>query len=297
MVIHHSIQNFYRTMNFNCDPINWTSHKVEIQKLFNIAKVSSMDFTNTLIIGAGNAYDLPLSEIAACYKNIDLLDIDWQTIHETKHKFDESTQQKIKLINIDIVDIPVDEVQEIVSCLSTNAMRARKLLNALLIDFRVCPIHILEPTTYSLVISSTVSSQLVIPFVQVVEQSGNRELITLAKHFGDLVAEKHLQQLWQFLKAETGVGIITSEQYAWGYFADRRPLPLTNLIDNPASMLRQDVQLEIERLRGGLTINGRITSSMIQKVIPTKNIVLKKQWIWQFSEDIYYLVEGWIISK
>lgn len=119
----------------------------------------------------------------------------------------------------------------------------------------------------------------------------------MAKQFGDVVSEKHLQQIWHLIKEGMGSGIVTSEQYAWGYTANGKPLPITQFIDNPLLMLDLKTQTEMEKLGGGVTINGRITTEMINKVIPSRSRLLETQWIWRFSENIYYLVKGWIISK
>ncbi|MFS0728391.1 hypothetical protein [Paenibacillus sp. 1P07SE] len=298
MVAHKVLQNFYREMNTNLESIvqHWLPHKLELQKLYQSAKFFSDDFNNAIIVGVGKGYDLPLSEIVNNYESIDFLDVDRITLTETKQKFDEQSQGKINLINEDIVALQMDKIQEIISCLFINNTAAERLLSALIRDLQVPKINNGQET-YSLALSSTVSTQLIIPFVQTVEETQHNGLITLAKQFGDIVAEMHVQQVWQLLKEESGVGVLTSEQYAWGFIDSNTMLPLNGLVGTAELMLDETIQNQIEHKGGTYFINGRITSEMINKYIPAKNRLLTKQWLWHFSENLTYLIKGWVISK
>ncbi|MBD3919351.1 hypothetical protein H8B09_11345 [Paenibacillus sp. PR3] len=294
----YQIENYYRDMNQSLDPIiqYWNTHQLELNKLYQSAKIFNGDLNNVLVIGVGNAYDLPLKEIVSDYFSIDLLDIDKETLLETSQNICNPDKRKINLLNRDVVGISIDKIEEIIGYLRLDKERAKSLLERLILEKQFCFTNILN-NNYSLVISSTVSSQLILPMIDLIEQTGDDELIILAKRLGDLVAEKHVEQIWSLLEKTNGTAIITSEQYAWGYYPNGTALPLTSFIKEPSLMLDKNLQLKLNQLGGGLTINGRITSDMLEKHIPERNTILRKQWVWKFSENIYYLVKGWVISK
>ncbi|MFD0698543.1 hypothetical protein ACFQZT_31195 [Paenibacillus sp. GCM10027628] len=287
----------FRNMNShleNCVPY-WENHREHLWKMINRISDISDSSGNSLIIGAGNCYDLPLDLICKNYMENHLLDLDEQSLIHTMEAC--TFRSKINLIKKDLTGIDETEANELLRCLTYKEYNKAESILIAWIHGTICPLSLLGSKKYSLVISSTVSTQLLLPLIQTIEQSGNNRLIALAKQLGDILAEKHFFQFRNLLNDKNGVGIITSEQYAWGRLMDGRNLPLSNFIDKPELMLSHDTQRLIEKQGGPFTINGRINFDKLINYLPELQILSQDQWIWRFSENIYYLVKGWIIKK
>lgn len=293
------LEQCFRNMNTNletCIPY-WDQHQEYIRKMVISVLEHRESSDVSLIIGAGNCYDVPLQLICESYNENHLLDLDEETLTKTKEKCDKDIYEKIKLIKKELTGINETDANELLRCLSFgNYLKAEAILFDLINGTNCLP-ELVGSNKYSLIISSTVSTQLLIPLIQAIEQTGNDRLITLAKKLGDTLAEKHYCQIIDLLTNGSGVGIITSEQYAWGSLPDGRNLPLSKFIEKPELMLRDDIQKLIEKHGGSYIINGRINFNRLTNVQPEINVISQEQWIWRFSENIYYLVKGWIIKK
>lgn len=287
------LHSYFNKMNNFELPSTWAGHREELKKIYGISEFFNNRFDNSLIIGAGNMYDLPYNDIVNKYKTTSLLDIDKSTLKKAINTIDRNLHNKVELICKDIVGYP-EKISKITSQLIKENPEGIKELLSELFHYNICSAVDFQQK-YSLVISSTVSSQLILPITEVIDSSYNNELIVIAKKLGEELAEKHANQVWSLIH-EGGIGILASEQYAWGY-VNNKPLPLTNLINSPEQMLDNNIQKEIEKVKGGLTINGRITSEAIQRLIPQRSIVKKLDWIWQFDNSLFYLVKCWVVIK
>ncbi|WP_017687202.1 hypothetical protein [Paenibacillus sp. PAMC 26794] len=297
-MVERFFQKCFREMNQNlqdCIPL-WEVHRLELKKMFSSASVFSAEKNNVLVIGAGNCYDIPLNQIIEEYNRITLLDIDETTLCEVNDKLDPNSQVKVNLMHSDFANLPLQQMQQVINYISKDLNQAYALMESLLLNLEdLCKTKNIE--SYSLILSSTVSSQLVLPFVQALEQTKNSNLIDYAKQFGDRITELHIKKIWDMVDKNDGAAIITSEQYAWGFYSNGCILPLNRFISDPILMLNYEYQKEFESVGGGLLINGRISNELIRKHIPSRNIILERQWIWQFSNNIHYLIKGWLIVK
>lgn len=287
------IQEFFNKINQFELPSTWDSHRNELKKIIGISEFFGENFDNSVIIGAGNLYDLPFNEIVENYEQTDLLDVDSATLIKAKDRVDTELQSKVNLITRDIVGYPEQISILDLQDLDKNSVAVKELLQQLF-SAELCPIKIFQ-TQYSLAISSTVSSQLILPISKITDHSSNDEVIVMTKELGDIIADRHVKQVWDLLK-RGGIGIISSEQYAWGSI-DNSPLPLTKVINDPALMMDENIQSQIELIKGGLVINGRVTSESILHHIPQSNILKESEWIWQFDNELFYLVKCWVIIK
>ncbi|MEK4439186.1 hypothetical protein [Paenibacillus sp. FSL K6-2862] len=287
------IQKYFNQINNFEFPPSWNSHQNELKKIIGVSEFFDENFNRSLIFGAGNLYDLPIHDILENYKTTDLLDIDVSTIEKALKKINEDPSRRINIITKDIVNYP-EEISQLESpAFVENVKEVKELLDRLL-TADLCSVRDFQ-FSYSLVISSTVSSQLILPISSIIDHSINDELIVLTKKLGDTLAEKHVTQVWDLLE-KGGIGIITSEQYAWGSI-NNSPLPLTKAINAPTQMLDAGIQNQIELIQGGLVINGRVTPKIISDYIPHNNILNESQWIWQFDNELFYLVKSWVFIK
>jgi hypothetical protein len=291
------IGEFYNDLNNQAkDGVNyWRSHQQNLNNLFDMAMNKTSDYNKAIILGAGNCNDIPLINIANKYNETTLLDIDKGNINHAKSLLPADVQSKIKVVSGDLTSTYENNAEKFMRIVLKGQLpQVSHMISNWVKPSDKSSIKCLSKK-YSLVVSSTVSTQLIAPFVDGMIQSQiNSQSYYLLKpklaELFDTITQRHIAQI-QNLISKYGIAIITSEQYGWGHNGDGGPFPTNKYINNPEEMLDPDKQKILEMNR--IFISGRITESLLSNL----DILHRNEWIWQFNNRRFYLVKGWIVQK
>lgn len=292
------IQLVYRDINLQAKEVThfWIDHKEKLNFLYEKSISFLKNNENAIILGVGNGEDLPLKAVVDSFQSTTLLDIDKDTLLETKYSLPSELQKKVKSIVKDLTDADSKYTKKysIALLVDKNSFTAKAILDKLLTDQSIFP-ESPSPEKFQFVISSTISTQLVTLFTVLSSLYSGHMKTQLLEKSGELAtkaAENHVTQINNLLDSNNdSVALITSEQYVWSLNEEVENGLIASIIENPREMLIPDNQKEFEK--HGLVITGRITENMLQNF----DILHSEEWLWQFSESRQYLVKGWIVRK
>ncbi|MEY9980380.1 hypothetical protein [Lysinibacillus sp. RC79] len=291
----NNLQSLYNEFNSDANKYNvfWEDHRKEIHSLIEKVLPNLKIKNNAIVIGVGNGNDLPLLGLANQFNSITLLDIDGDTLKETAKKI--KTENKFELINTDLSNINQKYLNKFIHYVARDNgfFSAKKVLEDIINDQTIFPNKIVSEK-FNLVISSTVSTQLVSPysvFARLSKGIHKQHLITKSDNLAEIAAEKHIEQINNLLDTESdSYALVTSEQFIWSENEDNENPQVAKILSSPEQLLDKNIQNQLEA--DDLGIKGRIT----EKLLVEFDIVTKSEWIWQFNEKRYYLVKGWILK-
>lgn len=97
-------------------------------------------------------------------------------------------------------------------------------------------------------------------------------------------------KLLHAITASDGLVAISSDKFQWGSDAKAKS-PVTDIVDHPEKMLDPEIQQRLLRL--GLHIVG---SNIDKHVDDLFTIVNRTQWLWHFTDEKTYLVDGYLLT-
>jgi len=293
-----NIKFFYRDINRQSNETShfWKDHKDKLSFLYSKSITYLDNLNKVIILGIGNGEDLPLKVIADSFQSTTLLDIDKETLLETKDSLPREIRTKVKTITKDLTNADDKYTEKYAKSLlvKKDPFIAKAILNKLFIDESIFPQTPLQEN-FQLVISSTVSTQLVTPFTLLTQSFHGMmgaQLHELCAKLSAKAVENHVTQIENLLESKNiSVALITSEQYVWSIDEEAENGLIGSTIEKPEEMLIQDNQNYFEEK--GLVIQGRITKPMLNNF----DILYEDEWLWKFNESRQYLVKGWIVRK
>ncbi|MBT2681468.1 hypothetical protein J7E38_21095 [Bacillus sp. ISL-35] len=293
------ISSFYNSINNDAKETSlyWKDHKKQLDFLCDKSLSLLPDQRNAIILGIGTGQDLPLTKITDRFQSTILLDIDKDSLQETKKSLPMETQLKVKNVVKDLTNADRSYTKQYILAIikDNDQYKANSILEKLLKDDAILPKSPLQEK-FQFVISSTVSSQLATPLLLITETRSRgiltKKLMKQCTEFANKATENHVMQIYNLLDENTdSLALITSEQYVWSVGESYESSKIGTLIKEPKDMLTPTNQQEFEN--SGLVIAGRITEDMLKNF----DIVHSDTWIWQFNASRHYLVKGWIVKK
>jgi len=230
-----------------------------------------------------------------------LIDIDIEAILAVKNRLPKEQQRKVRCIWRDLTGLYSDLVSEVLYYLENNRVNnAYEVLEKFYESPRVKkPLH----SRYDLVISINTVSQLFYPSllncVQALQSLGKlpaqsiplSNLLSIAQDISnEIIPVQHLNLLHSIVKTN-GKVFHSTDRLEWGDSGYNIKSPVTDMVDSLEDLFNPDIQSLCKQK--GYTITGSNTEAYYTELFSLDN---HAQWLWHFSKDRVYLVEGFMLS-
>jgi|GEM_PF-4876897 len=246
-------------------------------------------YSKVAILGAGNCKDIPFDLLQHC-QSIHLYDIDWESISSFRTTLPEDIKKKTSAKLLDISGLWTTSIPELLNYIEHNDFfSAIDYLEK--ISGKQSKMPIIK-SKYDLVLSINVTTQLLFPFFlfilhmladmgKILRYSPYLNFLESLESYHNIDVVKHHLAFIKFISKPGGNIIITTDKYENGidYFGPK----YNPQIKTPTDMLVLENQKNMKQLIGS-TIDNYIRDYFSN--------VMVNQWIWQFSPDRAYLIEG-----
>lgn len=273
----------------NRDTVNqgrWAEQTAHIHTMVAKATGEMPQHHRALVLGPGNAQEIPLRYLVDHYRTVDLLDVDGEAVRAAAQRQD-VTADRVNIIERDISGLH-DQVTTLLHRKSVKALMEwieQTVNGSTSQSIEHWPA---ELTNYDLVITSLITSQLVSPLIHewpLFSQYLNR-LAEPAAAIAEYAGEDHAR-LVQYVLTRSGRAVValdTVDTWAWSRL---RPIPCeveaaTTIVQE---MMNRGVRVTQPGTRGFLTVwdnRGLMHDPLL--------------WMWSPNDAGCYLVNGFVGS-
>lgn len=278
----------------------WASHRHIINSILTEKIFINTKIKDAVILGAGRCEDIDLKFLLNNVDSLTLVDYDYNSIKNALDRQQLSFEEKKKIIlkgNIEFTGFyEEDFLNEIIAKIKIK--EDSKTIKQYIMDYLIIAKsnikEMLDNKEYSLVICGAVHSQLIVPFMQIVEiDSGlSNELKSKIIDIANVLAENYNKSLLSLTK-EKGwlftffdVMELSEKNYTLQYESI-----IANLINRGEYKEIDEIMLK----KGGV-VGSRHAYQHLNKLVENYN-PSQRSWIWQFKDNKKYYIRSLCFRK